>query len=434
MKFSQFNVVSEYLENILIFNTWTTAFIKITKENWKKLLNFVNNTDIENSLPTKIIDQLVKSGIICEDSKDELLSVKHRFFSNMYSNQVLNLSIAPTMECNFDCFYCFEQGNKNFGKMSDETADALVKYISIKSRNRKVFIHWFGGEPLLGFTTIKYICERLRENDIEFRSSMISNGSLFTEENIKNLDLLNLDFIQISMDGTAKDHDRRRCFKNGKPSFDIIIRNIKNILELTDIKICVQATVDHSNETGFKDLKQYIKENFTEFFKTKRIRIGKNYVQDRIAFDIKGTCFTPDQILQEEIASLSSSSSSSLKRRVPDPCMPCMYRCFDSFAIDSRGYIYQCLEHMGNIAHNIGNINAGLISADKLISMSWSNLPFDDDECKQCAYLPICLGGCPIDRNKKLRKEIDTCCCNEKYNLVKLLPYIYENQYQHHEN
>lgn len=432
MKFSQFNVLSEYEDFILIFNTLSTSFIKISKDNWYDINELLNGNTTDISQYSDYINNLKESGIICDKNKDELLPVKHQFFSRMYDTRYLSLSIAPTMQCNFDCYYCFEKGNKNYGLMTEEVADSLVEYM-YAMRQRKIIIHWFGGEPLLGFERIKYICRKLIERKIEFSSTVITNGSLLTNDVINNIGLLNLEYIQISMDGIAKDHDKRRSFKNGGPTFDIIMKNLKNVMESTNLTVCIQITVDHSNINAYGDMTDYIKDNFSSYYSDKRILIGKNYIRNRTGFDSSGVCFTPSQILDDKISSFQNKNLRPGTPNLPMPCSPCMFRSTDSFAIDSRGNIYQCLEHLGNSKYRIGNLETGIISKDKFIETTWSNLPFDDKECKQCAYLPICLGGCPIDRIKRAAGEDISCCCEQKHNLVALLPHIYKNKYCHHE-
>ncbi|MDR0970482.1 MAG: SPASM domain-containing protein [Lentimicrobiaceae bacterium] len=51
---------------------------------------------------------------------------------------------------------------------------------------------------------------------------------------------------------------------------------------------------------------------------------------------------------------------------------------------------------------NVGLISKFIIGTD----------PYLHPECKECSILPICWGGCPMDRfnNKFNRQNIDTCC------------------------
>lgn len=431
MKLSIFNIYNKNNQECFVYNTYSSAFIKVSRTTWETIVNIIQTTEPIPANLNNTIKKLSENGIIIEDNIDEVKKFQYRYYSKMFNNQSLNIFVAPTMKCNFKCFYCFEEGNKNDGLISNEIANNLVHFIA-NQKNKKIVIHWFGGEPLLGFKQILNISRQLNERDIEYSSTIITNGSLLTPKNIKYLKELNLQYIQISLDGIAENHDKRRIFKNGKASFSLIISNLRNLMNTTNIKVCIQVTVDHSNETAYKDIVDYMQINFKTHIESKRITIGHNYVLNRTNFDNSELCYTPNQILQNEINSIKNQSGT-----IPEPCLPglaypCMFRRKNSYAIDSKGYIYQCIEHLGNQMYKVGDLNSGKINLDKIITNRFSNLPFEDEKCKVCAYLPICGGGCPIDRMKVQKGLSQSFCSIHKTKLTSLLPYIYEIKYKKH--
>jgi len=315
--------------------------------------------------------------------------------------------------------------------MSESVENALVAFLE-KNDKKGLFINWFGGEPLLGFDRILSICEKLNDKEIKFKSSIVTNGSLLTAEKIKQLDALHLTYIQITLDGLAKDHDKRRYFKNGKPSFDIIISNISKVLSKTSIPVTIQVTVDHSNKTAFDDLLLFFQNTFPDCLKKKRLQIGCNHVRNRTDFEKKSLCYTHKDILVEKIKNLQQGNRDARTPFLPGLSMPCMYRCISNLAIDPKGNIYRCLEHLGNPSCKIGNLLEGKISLTRMAEMTFGDDPFEDKECIQCNVFPICGGGCPLDRIKKRKGEACNCCSWYKVGLADLLPYIYENQYNKH--
>ena len=67
----------------------------------------------------------------------------------VYSAHV-DLTICPTLACNFDCSYCFEK--KRSGKMTAEVQNQVVSFAEtmlMAFRPESLGITWFGGEPLL---------------------------------------------------------------------------------------------------------------------------------------------------------------------------------------------------------------------------------------------------------------------------------------------
>lgn len=84
--------------------------------------------------------------------------------------------------------------------------------------------------------------------------------------------------------------------------------------------------------------------------------------------------------------------------------------------------------HLGQPQHSIGNIVEYKVSLGKMAKMTFENDPFDDAECRQCKVLPICGGGCPIDRKKGENKGQKSYCSIYKKYIEEMLPLIYENQ------
>lgn len=229
------------------------------------------------------------------------------------------------------------------------------KFISLH-RQQEIHITWFGGEPLLGFDRIYSICKHLRQLKIKFASDMITNGSLLNESIIQKMDILNLKYIQISLDGIAETHDKRRIFNNGTPSFNLIIENIRKLVSLTDIPLSIKVTMDHTNPTSLSDITNYFNDNFSEYLKKGQIAISHNYVRDRTDFDKSGNCFTHEDLLKQDQDALRNKEKALVYPELPNLAMPCMFRCKNSLAIDSKGHIYKCLEHLGLPNNKVGDL------------------------------------------------------------------------------
>lgn len=91
-------------------------------------------------------------------------------------------------------------------------------------------------------------------------------------------------------------------------------------------------------------------------------------------------------------------------------------------AIDSRGFIYPCLELLGVPDKSVGNIVKGEISFSKQANLLFDDSAFDDEECLTCNVFPICGGGCPKDREEFKGNKSAYCTFYKKY-LADLLPY-----------
>lgn len=102
--------------------------------------------------------------------------------------------------------------------------------------------------------------------------------------------------------------------------------------------------------------------------------------------------------------------------------LTCMYKKPTSLAIDSRGFIYPCLELLGVPDKSVGNIVKGEISFSKQANLLFDDSAFDDEECLTCNVFPICGGGCPKDREEFKGNKSAYCTFYKKY-LADLLPY-----------
>lgn len=103
---------------------------------------------MKQELDDELWTELAKRKFITENDKDDYLLYKSMIMPLRAQTNFMHLTIAPTMECNFKCFYCFET-EKQKGKMSEETMDSIVKYVMYAPNLSRIYLTWFGGEPLL---------------------------------------------------------------------------------------------------------------------------------------------------------------------------------------------------------------------------------------------------------------------------------------------
>ena len=415
--FSRYNIVNRNTKDTIIFNSFSGAFIKLPTEVYDNIL--INK---DSNLHNDVKKTLIAEGIISKDKEDLYL---YRLHSNnqLYCEKGITVYIAPTMNCNFSCFYCFEGKEKCKNIMSLEVEDAIVNFLE-KNSEQEIFIIWFGGEPLLGAKQIFSIAQKMKDKNIKFNSSMITNGSLLNQSKISQLKKLNLTNIQISLDGLCEDHDNRRYFKNSKKgSFNIIIKNIRNLLNMTSIPVTIQVAIDKTNNSSYSEVLQYFNDEFPIEMNNRRLQVGYNIVQDRTSFDKKSICNTSSDNFQNIVDLLNLDKRNKRTPVLPKKAFPCMYRSTSCFAIDDKGDIFKCIEHLGNPDKRIGNLVSGSFSLKKLAYSIFEKDPFEDIECIECSVFPVCGGGCPIDNIEKNQKD----CSFLKTELADLLPYFYKS-------
>ncbi len=420
MEWSRYNIIVQgNKEDVIIYNSFSNALIVLKNNEFHKY---------QTKLPTT--GTLVENGIIVHNQKEQDLLLKYRFTKYKFNNRIPTFYIAPTMDCNLSCFYCFEGNNKKKEYISNETENNIIQYIK-SFHNNRIYIIWFGGEPTLNINPIVRIYNELRNSGIEIESSMITNGTLLSTSNLRKLVSINLKHIQITIDGTKEQHDKRRFYKNGKGTFDSIISNITTLIRETNINLTIQVTTDKNNVYAYSDICALMNEQFGKEIMQERITVGVNFVQNRTDDPILAQCTFNSQkkanfYLENH---LKADKKTQIEFLFPRLAGPCMYSSIDTIAVDSGGYLYKCIEHIGDISQSVGNINTKKIDNYKFVKAVLCTDPFEDKNCKHCNILPICGGGCPLDRIKRQEEGADiNLCPMYKGNIEKIIKRVYELQ------
>lgn len=404
MKYSIFNTTVEKNDYLYMYNSLSGALLKLPKKELEKYQEI-----------------LYREGFLVEDDKDEILTYKYIYYKKVFGKTNLNLTIAPTTNCNLCCPYCFEKGNKHIEYITPEIIDAIMKYI-ISKKDKHIHIIWFGGEPLLSYDKIVQLNNYLIDNDIQYHSSLITNGTLFNDNIIKKLPLLKLRNIQITLDGNRTDHNQKRFFLNNKGTFDIILSNLTKILERTSIHVTLKINIDKSNINSYLNLINELTNKYSNYIASKQLAITNNSVKNRTDYEGCTDCLSEDEYFEFK--------TKTLHEKIPFPSLHlgCPLRYSEYLIIGPDGYIYKCLEHIGDKSKNIGNIKNYSFSISKMAKLALSNEPFDDMKCANCSILPICGGGCPISREQKASGKNISLCSFFKNNLSSIIVDACDNQ------
>lgn len=155
-----------------------------------------------------IIGLLARRGAIC--NFDELAAIEAESHIGVVKAPTLGLVLCPTLGCNFDCPYCFE--NHYAGKMSAEVQDddvALAGRMIDASAPERMKVTWFGGEPLLAPEIVESLSQRLialaDERGIEYDAGIITNGYLLDQ------DIVDMLTCYLNAFGATCDPECREC-------------------------------------------------------------------------------------------------------------------------------------------------------------------------------------------------------------------------------
>lgn len=139
--------------------------------------------------------------------------------------------------------------------MSSETAEKVIDFIANNRCCDCVKIKWYGGEPLMNMNAIDAISEGLFDKGLTFKSTMISNGLLFSEEVIsKAKNIWNLHNVRITVDGPEHIYNATKNYKKciGNP-YHIVLKNIDNLLA-NGISVTIRLNIEEKNIDDVKVL------------------------------------------------------------------------------------------------------------------------------------------------------------------------------------
>ena len=145
--------------------------------------------------------------------------------------------IIPVSGCNLGCKYCFigKINNHTMICMSEQTLlNALQKFSTYlqEHKMRDGTVLFYGGEPTLKFDLVKKAVLFGKTQPVKMKFSIITNGTLLTEEYMKFIKENNIQ-LSISLDGPKELTDHSRIFKEYNNSvYDNVVQKIQKLKKL----------------------------------------------------------------------------------------------------------------------------------------------------------------------------------------------------------
>lgn len=397
MKHSCYNFLLEKDEYLYCFNASTFKFFNLKKE-YRTLLEKVllypdeRLTDLPNF--RKI---LIEGRFLVDDFENELDYIYKRN-QDAINISDYKLTVLPTFSCNFHCWYCIQHHKRDF--MTESTMELVKKHIFYMIREKHIQslnIEWFGGEPLLGFDKVIYpltlfaktLCE---QHGIPFKSSATTNGYLFTKEMLEKMKPLNMAGFQITLDGMREFHDKIRLAPH-KSSFDEILKHINlicDILENANVKI----RINYDNENFDPDI----------FLEQISSRLEEKH-KHRISFLLRKVWQVKmsDENKEKNIRFVQEAKNQGFNVS-PQTYLNTNYcRCYACRKyynmIAPNGNIYKCTAQENYSEDRaLGRLNPdGKIEwlIPDFEERYFGYRPFENEQCRECKYLPLCWGECP---------------------------------------
>jgi uncharacterized protein len=440
-------------DDVFLMNTLTDAQLIVSPDVVALLDSFdgAGSFDRLGTSDRETAELLHENGFLVADRHADQTALDRYFARVTGDSSELHITVLTTLQCNFACDYCFQGDhgdyNKFAEKMSLETAVRTAEWVE-REMNRvspeQLTLMFFGGEPLLNLPVMYYLSERLhgaaRAHGIDFVISIITNGLLLTPEVVDRLVPYGLRGVKITLDGDRDTHNRMRPLRGGQGTFDRIVGNIQAVADRVAVSIggnfdessvdSYPALLDFLREQEFAD--KLVKVNFKPVVRAREQSVSKAAAKGIIPLipvsasadkPLGGTCMSN---VGEGLSTSGACDScnfaaekmtflreETVRRGFPTPDGvhngPCHVHATHAHTIGPDGSLYACPGFTGEKGLSTGHIDDRREAWRESAREKFERLhPWK--ECGDCAFIPVCAGGCLVASQTQLGDmNLPTC-------------------------
>ena len=369
----------------------------------------IQETDFDNCSDMPFSESELKTLVdyqfLCSEDTDQDHLFSSRI-SEFKDKKELDILFVLTEDCNFRCVYCFENHvSRTLSEADVELYLAHTRALCEKHDIELLKIAFYGGEPLLQFDQLKRIFHKIEEQFDDIKSKdylLITNGYLLSSEKAQFLKAYSEKFlIQVTVDGPPETHNLKRPLANGMETFHKIIENVENASQFLKIQMRVnvdQSTVNHLTEfSKLLNARPFNRKNtsFDVQFITSNTDYNKsngNIIDE--ADEIRSASMLVHNFLElQKKAGYDVYINKSAFCLGQPKYVYCPAFSGKHLAFAPEGYIYFCLERVGDRRYAVGNIYQTEVYYD--VASEWLAHGVDKyDKCLNCEIVAFCAGDC----------------------------------------
>jgi len=406
---------------VLLTNLLSRAVIQASQHQLAVLESLSGSTELSrlNADDREFISTLAQNLFLLPDGFDELEYIARMHREERASRGVKNLVVAPTMQCNMSCHYCFESRTGN--AMCDSVQARLLESVAASlPKYELLHVQWFGGEPLLEIEQIEQLSRRLHQvasaAGKDYSAEVITNGHLLTADMAQRLVAVHVAEAQVTFEGMRNFHDKVRFLDGHEATFDRLVQNISEASRHLTVNVRVHVAPYNLNSVRelVDHLGEHIPEAITRLYFSPLFNYqaeGKlaQYLVDRRKF-LSAKDFAPAQM---ELVAQAKRHGISTGDPLKGSYGLCLAMLEGTEVIGPTGAVTKCYLDINVAAKAHANLKAGTEVPER--EEAWTDYDFaEDDGCRSCKFLPVCLGGCPSQRMYKADKQV--VCTPLKFN------------------
>jgi uncharacterized protein len=277
-------------------------------------------------------------------------------------------------------------------------------------------LHYFGGEPLTRkpflLHTAEVLHSAMRARAGRFEWSITTNGIGLDLPFVRGMQQFGDGSIKVTLDGDKETHDAARVWRSGKGTFDEIFANVAALAPHVRLRIGGNF-LPHQVESYERLLARLDSAGITPLLEAVRFKPVIDVTRGAAA-----TC-TSCADGKEEVRALVQINRAVASRRL-GPHMgetlegmlgPCELHWKNSYTIDPEGHVYKCPAVAGRPEMAVTSVRGeGL--AEKIAPLV-ALRPWE--QCGDCPYLPVCVGGCLGGKFLKTGRTDQVACKKESF-------------------
>lgn len=387
-----------------------------TPHNSNVIYNTLSDKVLEIDPTQQIEQQLCDNGMLVNHDVDELALYEYDSMRHRYCNKTFWLTIAPTLECNFSCHYCYQAVHPKI-KMNLKTANRLIDFVSENLHNfKELFVCWFGGEPTLALDVIGYLSHHLthlsKSSNKKYTAHCVTNGFLLDKATCQYLKDLSVSRLQITLDGHKEHHNKTRFTTDNHDTYHKILKNIgiaQNYFNNILLRVNTHSENVDTIDNIIKDLTSYgIDTGVVKPY------LGQITVSDETGKGFTDYCLENKVFAQKVFQFEMAAKAAGYLDKTTMRCLTahryhyCMADIMNSMVVDPQGNISRCIDDLDKPHLYTGNIFDGKLVSNPVQVSYLVDTPFKDPSCRKCKYIPLCAGACRKRRKMHYKYRCDT--------------------------
>lgn len=214
---SKYSFFEELEHRYLHYSSASNEFLLLNSAK-HALLTDLSPEELEKT-DADFFNMLVKKRFLVPADADETLQITQARQRAMLNKDWYHVVVNTTLDCNLDCWYCYENRVKG-SKLTPQVIAQICRNIEAHyalSPYTLLKVSFFGGEPFMNPKGMRAIIEFAREfcesREIELILDFTTNATLIDEEMVDYLSPFTC-YFQITLDGAEGTHNEIKKARN----------------------------------------------------------------------------------------------------------------------------------------------------------------------------------------------------------------------------